>query len=305
LPSLNSSYWFAPGKWVLSGEHTVLRNGPAIALPKADLGFHLYFEADTRISDLQIQPLSAENFVRKTLCILDQELKKIRTDWKMPDTRGILKLESNIPQGGGLGSSAALCVALTRWYAESANLSETETIEIATKLENQFHGQSSGMDVAVILLNQPIIFKKGPKYEKLSLSRLPPFQFFDTGLRSKTLECIERVERLRNLNPDFAEQIDQKMIQSTQKQIELLRKYNQSAESETLLKIAESMNEAQSCFYDWGLIPDRIKEMETELRKKGALGVKITGAGNGGYLVALFPQTTLEKNPNSQPVFGN
>ena len=39
-------------------------------------------------------------------------------DFHFKNPRGVLRIESTIPFGAGLGSSAALSVAVTRWMAE-------------------------------------------------------------------------------------------------------------------------------------------------------------------------------------------
>src|SRR4051812_30825391 len=108
-----------PGKWVLAGEHAVLRGGTAVALPHPELGMKLNFQPDTsglRNSNdgLTVEPDSAP--IRDLI----KELKDRFGDEgrNFPQIRGLLKIESMIPIGAGLGSSAALCVALTRWLSE-------------------------------------------------------------------------------------------------------------------------------------------------------------------------------------------
>ena len=45
---------------------------------------------------------------------------------------------------------------------------------------------------------------------------------------------------------------------------------------------------AQQCFETWGLVTPELIEQKYELLKQGALGVKLTGAGLGGFWVALW-----------------
>ncbi len=63
------------------------------------------------------------------------ENKKIQRS----DLKGTLLLESSIPVGAGMGASAALCVALTRWLGYlKLRQEESEYYEFARNLENLF-----------------------------------------------------------------------------------------------------------------------------------------------------------------------
>jgi mevalonate kinase len=55
-----------------------------------------------------------------------------------------------------------------------------------------------------------------------------------------------------------------------------------------LALIARSMKRAQECFATWQLIPGDAYRLAQDLERQGALAVKITGAGGGGFLVALW-----------------
>src|SRR4051812_45692046 len=98
-----------PGKWVLCGEHAVLRGATAIALPHPSYQLSLDFKRK-RGHGIQIRPPEAEEVVREIFQALIDDWGAADRVFPMPE--GELTVESTIPVGAGLGSSAALCVAL-------------------------------------------------------------------------------------------------------------------------------------------------------------------------------------------------
>lgn len=277
------------GKWVLAGEHSVLRGGTAVALPHPELSLELVF-TPSREGRLVVEPTSADRVIQDILLSIQEDQQSKDQVYNVPS--GSLEIKSTIPMGAGLGSSAALCVAMGRWLAESLHLRTNEDLqEFATRLEHRFHGRSSGMDVAVIASGEPISFKM-PKGDsgitKLGIKRLPRFTFHDTGLRARTSDCVLKVERFREEDPLLAMRVDEQMGAASRKALEGLITYDASPNSKALEVIAAGMRLAQECFYSWQLIPGEAKRLEEDLMARGALAAKITGAGGGGMLVALW-----------------
>ena len=176
-----------PAKWVLTGEHAVLKGASAIALPHPEYSLKLKYEPGEGlyVNWPEGDPKPVPELILKTCHLTKQKIPQ-----------GTLTIESNIPHGAGLGSSAALCVAITKLFTDR------NVFETATELEDFFHGKSSGMDVAVVYAEAPIVFKMGGKPDILKVD-LPKFTFHDTGLRSLTKECVAKVNRLREENKSF------------------------------------------------------------------------------------------------------
>lgn len=265
-----------PGKWVLAGEHSVLRGAAAVALPHPELGLELEFEPREG-SGLVVEPGDAESLIREVLAGVG-----------VVEVPGRLEIKSTIPVGAGFGSSAALCVAITRWLSEPLQVAEERWTEFATELEHRFHGQSSGMDVAVIAAATPIVFLRGMGATPLGVRSLPRFTFHDTGLRARTSECVAKVERFLQAQPIEAARIDEQMAQASRDAAEGLRRYDSGDTSGGLQQIAGAMELAQGCFVHWDLVPPVAQEVQKRLIGQGALGAKLTGAGGGGMIVALW-----------------
>ncbi|MGZ3689090.1 MAG: mevalonate kinase family protein [Bdellovibrionota bacterium] len=274
-----------PGKWVLTGEHAVIRGQTAIALPLADRSLFLQFRPHHQ-DHLSVIPNDAEVVLRELIEAFAEKWEAEGRSFRRP--HGTLGIQSTIPIGAGLGSSAALCVAFSRWIGTSMNLPESEWTGLATQLEHRFHGRSSGMDVAVISANTPISFTRERGATALGIRKLPKFTFHDTGLRCRTSECVVRVERFREDFPTRAMELDEAMGAASRLAMEGLFRYDAGSHDEGLVRIGNAMRQAQECFLSWELVPGDALRIENELRQQGALAVKMTGAGGGGMLVALW-----------------
>jgi mevalonate kinase len=282
-----------PGKWVLAGEHSVLRGAQAVALPHPDFSLELSFQPQVWSQPwaqeeefLKIVPESAAPLIVDILKTIREQTPS-RGSGGFPWPRGSLLMESTIPVGAGLGSSAALCVALTRWVSGPLGLAEHELFDFARKLEDRFHGRSSGMDVAAASMGQPIAFTMQGGGRALKVTQLPRFTFHDTGLRSRTNDCVARVNAFRDSAPAAGDRWDRQMGEASELSIAGLEAFQRSPE-EGLPLLTKAMGLARACFEQWGLVPPEVRALEERLLAQGALAVKLTGAGGGGFVVALW-----------------
>ena len=275
------------GKWVLAGEHAVLRGLPAIVLPRTDLSLRLEF-LPAASGGLDILPRSLRDISGELIRLFEKATGRSVQNL----LNGKLQIVSNLPISAGMGSSAALCTALSQWLGSSIGLSRSEVFEAARQLEDYFHGESSGMDVAETFAQAPIVYRRHQGYEELDLKRLPQFKFIDTGIRNQTRDSIARVQRLWQEDRRAAEKMDQKMGIAVNRAIEGLQLYgasNPEFERDALWKIAQAIENAHECFVSWGLSSDKINQQIESLKQDGALAAKMTGSGQGGFLVALMP----------------
>ena len=268
-----------PAKWVLSGEHAVLRGGLAVVFP------HDQFRLSLKYREKADREEDSGQEIYRNLFLRALNLLGARRDF---GSLGKIEIHSTIPQGAGLGSSAALCVAMARlavWYTHSdPNLH----IPLATQLEDGFHGKSSGMDVNATAHAKPILFSMKDGATPLEgLTRMPNFRVTDSGFRGKTRECIDRVLAWRERSSEFKEPMDQQMQHATELAVTGLNDYSEGS-NEGLHLLQESMTLSQNCFETWGLITPELLIQKQDLLKRGALAVRLTGAGLGGFWVSLW-----------------
>jgi mevalonate kinase len=271
----------APGKWVLAGEHTVLRGGAAIALPHPE--FRLRIDFRSAAGNFGVEPDLAAPVIH--------ELLRIAKDWlsprgiKMEMPQGTLSIQSTIPFGAGLGSSAALSVSIARWILSAHSLDRVLERDLARELENCFHGKSSGMDIAVVSIGEPIRFTMAEGAVGLGIQNLPSFVFVDSGLRAATRECIEKVESLRRSDPALGQILDREMMRSTDEILEGLRAFNERPGE--IEFVARGMKRAGEVFAAWELVPEEVQTLLAKLEREGIRSPRLTGSGGGGYIVGL------------------
>lgn len=284
-----------PGKWILAGEHAVLRGSQAIVFPLKSRFLSLsYFNKDSEFR-INIAGLCASDLEMIIWSVVERALGELKL--KRSDLKGELKIYSHIQFGAGMGASATLAVGLTLFFQHLGVL-KSDPFSFAKKIEDLFHGESSGVDVAVALHQKPMIFEKNKENIYFDLKQLPLLYLSYTGQRGVTKDCVNKVKDLIAEKPELANAVDHRMKKVVQDFI--------SAQFEwTEQEWIEHLTAAQSCFESWDLVPSIVEQHMQKLKKAGALACKLTGSGSGGYVLSLWKQKPTEPELNAEliPVF--
>lgn len=301
----NSKTFVVPGKWILAGEHSVLRGGEAIVFPLMSRFLKLTYRPEPSVQSFEllgIQLAGQENQNLETVIrsVLVRAFEKLGL--RSNEISGQLQFESCIRFGAGMGASATLCVSLTRLFCELGYIKQTEMYEFARDLENLFHGESSGVDVAVALGQQPMIFSRHEGFRTFSLEQKPFLYLSYTGVQGVTKECVEKVKSLLHEQPEFGQKVDQQMFAAVEKFKSSILAKESSVVNLDLWK--QLMELAHGCFQQWGLVNPIVERHEQILKKSGALAVKLTGSGGGGYMLSLWETPPQGLDFEMIPCFG-
>lgn len=257
------------GKCILAGEHAVVRGGEALVLPLRSRALELAWEPSPD-GKFHVKGAGLAAPFRDSL---NRALDL--TGFALPHKGYSVQITSDIPIRAGLGSSAALAVAVVRFLAaEGAAL--TQPFTLALEIENLFHGSSSGIDVACVLSSAPIRYVRSAPPQDLRMAWRPLLYLLDTGARSSTKECVEKVAAAGRAD------LDETMKRAVQGAKSALL----SEQADRMEELAAALKLADSCFRAWGLAAE--EEHYRKLHEAGALAVKPTGSGGGGFLLSLW-----------------
>jgi mevalonate kinase len=271
----------SPGKWILAGEHAVLRGAPALVFPLRSKSFTLKYEKKETPLELSLGGEYGPEFQVLFWSLMGRACEL--TGKRKSDLKGKVTIASEIPVGSGLGASAALCASVGRWMKDLEFLAQENVYTFSKNLEDIFHGESSGVDVAVALKGEPLRFLRKGDRQKVSMNWQPKLFLSYSGKKGSTLDCVQKVKALIEKDPELGQRIDQDMVEAV---LKAERALNLGSEKGLPL-LVEAMELAASCFTRWNLSEE--SEM-ARLKSAGARAVKPTGSGGGGFLLSLWDQ---------------
>ena len=286
----------APGKIILLGEHAVVYGRPALAVPvrqvracahvlpsksgkagwvrleAADVGFSAWLHqapAD--------HPMAA--VARAALEALHPA--------PFPPIR--LSVESTIPVASGLGSSAAVSVAIARALNDhfGGSLTTDEISALAYSGETILHGTPSGIDNTVVAFDKPIFFIRGRPPEALELRATFHFVIGDTGIPAPTAQAVGDVRRRWQADPAPLEALFDSIG-------EMAAQGRQAMIDGDSQRLGSCMDQDHRLLVDLGVSSPELDRLVESARAAGAIGAKMSGGGMGGNMVALAPPEGVE-----------
>lgn len=280
----------ASGKIILMGEHAVVYGQPAIAIPFSAVETVAEVKEDGEA--LTVTCEFYDGLVHKMPEILESLKHAIRFSLYRigaPQDPAIhIDIRSTIPAERGMGSSAAVAVAIARslfnFYGKV--LTDKELWEIVQSSEKIAHGNPSGIDTVTTSGKSPVFFVKDQPIEQLSINMDAYLIVADTGQTGQTLKAIQSVKALLS---KVTYQIDS--LSDPKQAIKELGQLTNLAKEALLnnyiLELGEVMNQAHQLLASLTVSNQTLDRLAQAARQAGALGAKLTGGGRGGCLIAL------------------
>jgi mevalonate kinase len=292
----------APGKAILFGEHSVVYKGPAIVLAidrrakviankredkriyfdSLDLGFAGFFEDGIYI------PVRGETWRGRRLQALLVAATKAMEHMSVESGLDLV-VRTEIPIAAGLGSSAAICVAIVAAVGEllGGDLSKREICDLAYEGERVVHGTPSGVDNNISTFGGIVKYERGAEMERFELEGGLPFIIGNTKRRRSTRRLVSRVRSLRERQPDLVDGLIDSMADVSRKGLEALM-------DRDLPRLGDLMNINHGLLSSLGVSIAKLDLMVHASRGAGAYGAKLTGAGGGGCMIALSDPARMD-----------
>jgi len=288
----------APGKVILFGEHAVVYGYPALAAPV------LQVHADVQVSDSP----RAGIWIEAPDIDLHTELNMLASDHPLsaiihkllfilsidPFPTLHIRIDSTIPVASGLGSGAAVSVALIRALSTYIGhpFSDEQTNELAFEMEKLHHGTPSGIDNTVITYARPVYFVKGQPLEIFKVGKPFTLVIGDTGIRAPTRESVGDVRKLWEGDKEKWE----KVFTTIGEIVNQARIMIGKGKTE---KLGELMDQNHTLLQEMTVSSPELDKLVLGARNAGALGAKLSGGGRGGNMIALVKPETAETVANS------
>jgi mevalonate kinase len=264
----------APGKVILLGEHAVVFGETALA---AALPFGVR---------ATVTPMT-EGGLRLDAPGVPVDDARVRQAVELlADASGVahahIRVESDLPVGGGLGSSAAFSVALVRALA-TGPVDDERLLRLSLASEALFHGTPSGVDSAACARGGLLRFRRTAEgFDLASIEAARPFTLVvaETGRTRRTSSSVASLRTRVEAEPSRWKPIVARLGSLAEGGIS-------DVEAGRLESLGARMNEAQSLLDECGVSSPELDAIVTAARGAGALGAKLTGAGGGGAALAL------------------
>lgn len=272
----------AHSKLILVGEHIVVYNKPAIAIPcpltlrarikerNGEITISSQFYTGS-IYDMPDRAKGILECVKRSFELCNKPMEGVQ-----------IEIQSDIPVGRGLGSSAASATAIVRGIYKYFNkdITTEELFSLVELAESYAHGRPSGIDMMAVVREEPIMYQRTEGASSLIAPK--PFHVVvaDTGTIGDTKKAVSHVKKMRSQRPW---EIDHTMAQIE----EIVIKAKESiltGDSELLGSLLTRNHEK---LRELGVSVSSLDRLVEVAIRLGALGAKLTGGGMGGCIIAL------------------
>ena len=294
MPAILAS---APGKAILFGEHAVVYGRPAIAVPVTQVQVKTSITADPlgptgrvhiQAPGIQLESDLAKLPVDDPIALAVQGVMRVLAVDHLPALN--LRINSTIPVAAGLGSGAAVSVAILRSLSAFLGhpLPDETVSALAFEVEKKHHGTPSGIDNTVVTYARPIFFTRGQPFEILPPAETITLIIADSGIKSPTRLAVAAVRETWQADPHRLDALFDAIAQVTQQARRLITEG-------PVLALGPLMIENHHFLQQVGVSSAELDFLVDAALQAGAAGAKLSGGGWGGNMIALATAENAEK----------
>ena len=287
----------APGKIILFGEHFVVHGTKAIlaAIDKRVTVTSSFTEDKTikvnsQLGTIEV-PISssyeeAKSEFRPFIFLANKMINSNQ------NVNGLeITIDSDIPVGVGLGSSSACCVAASgSIFGLFKEWSSEEIIKISIEAEKTIFPDTSGADCTVCTYGGMIEY---PSIEKIDNTFDLNLLIANSMIPHNTKNSVEKVNK-------FKENDEERFSQLCDLENGLIDEVIVAMKNNDAAAFGLKMSENQKYLEEIQVSNDTLRGMISSLNEI-SMGSKITGAGDGGCVIALVKDENMSKVPALLP----
>ncbi len=287
----------APGKIILFGEHAVVYGQPAIAMPVSRVNATARVTPNISASPGLVRLIAPDIDLDAPLDHLDEDhplasaVRATLAEVSPHHTPAFtIQINSTIPISAGMGSGAAVTVAIIRALSAFLGrpLSEHRTSELAFEVEKIYHGTPSGIDTTVITYQKPVYFRKEMPPEILQVKKPTHWIIADSGEKTPTIAAVTAVRGLYEGNPQSYGEIFSRIGA-------IADAARPALVNGDLQALGQLMNENQSLLQSLQVSSVMLDSLCQAALDAGAKGAKLSGGGRGGNMIALAAQEDCDR----------
>jgi len=287
----------APAKIILFGEHFVVHGTKAIlaAIDKRVTVTTTFTENKTikinsELGTIEVPISSSHEEVKNEFRPFVYLANKINNSDQ--NVSGLeITIDSDIPIGVGLGSSSACCVAAVASICGLfKELSSEEILGMSIEAEKTIFPDTSGADCAVCTYGGMI---EHPSIEKIDNTFDLNLLIANSMIPHNTKNSVEKVNK-------FKENDEERFSQLCDLETKLIDEVITAMKNNDATTFGLKMSENQKYLEEIQVSNDTLRGMISSL-KEISLGTKITGAGDGGCIIALVKDENMDKVPALLP----
>ena len=286
----------APGKIILFGEHFVVHGTKAIlaAIDKRVTVTSTFTENKTikvnsQLGTLEVPISSSYEEVKSEFRPFVYLANKIINSNQ--NVNGLeVTIDSDIPIGVGLGSSSACCVAAAASISELfKELSSEEILNISIEAEKTIFSDTSGADCTVCTYGGMIEYEQFTGTKKIDNTFELNLVIANSMIPHTTKNSVERVSK-------FKENDEERFSQLCDLETKLIDEVIVAMKNNDVTTLGLKMSENQKYLEEIQVSNDTLRDMISSLNEI-SLGSKITGAGDGGCIIALIKDENMDQIP--------